>query len=51
MAKHNRSLKVVVQGPELLAHPSHIHTAYGNSQQCKNDVSTVPKNMKKQNGN
>jgi hypothetical protein len=22
--KHNRSLKVTVQGPDLLAHPSHI---------------------------
>jgi hypothetical protein len=39
MAKHNRSMKVVVQGPELLAHPSHTHTAYRNSHQCKNYVS------------
>jgi hypothetical protein len=23
--KHNRSLKVAVQGPDLMAHPSYIH--------------------------
>jgi hypothetical protein len=26
LGKHNRSLKVAMQGPELLAHPSYIHT-------------------------
>jgi hypothetical protein len=26
--KHNRSLKYAVQGPDLLAHPSYIHTVH-----------------------